>query len=206
MSLFLFIVFIILPIAEIAIFIQASHLITIPAVIALTLATAFTGSFLLRMQGFAALNRFMQSVEKGETPVIPILDGIGILMAGVLLLTPGLLTDAIGLLLFIPAVRYALGRYVFQRLMSSGKVRFYNQGGGAEWTDFSENLRPGAEPGPRPRPGDWPKDTGPRRSDNVVDAEFETIDPEDDKKTGTPVKRADEKDSDRNKHSPWRKK
>jgi len=201
MSLFLFIVFIILPIAEIAIFIQASHLITIPAVIALTLATAFTGSFLLRMQGFAALNRFMQSVEKGETPVIPILDGIGILMAGVLLLTPGLLTDAIGFLLFIPAVRYALGRYVFRRLMSSGKVRFYNHGG-AEWTDFSENLRPGAGP----RPSDWPKDTGPLRSDNVVDAEFETIDPEDDKKTGTPVKRADEKDSDRNKHSPWRKK
>jgi UPF0716 protein FxsA len=206
MSLFLFIVFIILPIAEIAIFIQASRIITIPAVIALTLATAFTGSFLLRMQGFAALNRFMQSVEKGETPIIPILDGIGILMAGVLLLTPGLLTDAIGLLLFIPAVRHALGRYVFQRLISSSKMHFHYHGGGTEWTDFRENLRPGAGHRPGSKPGEWSKDTGPRRSDNVVDAEFETIDPEDDKKTGTPVKRADEKDADRNKPSPWRKK
>jgi UPF0716 protein FxsA len=206
MSLFLFIIFIILPIAEIAIFIQASRIITIPAVIALTLATAFTGSFLLRMQGFAALNRFMQSVEKGETPVIPILDGIGVLMAGVLLLTPGLLTDAIGLLLFVPAVRHALGRYVFQHLMSSSKVHFQYYGGDAEWTDFRENLRPGAGPRPGSKTGEWPKDTSPHRSDNVVDAEFETIEPEDDKKTGTPVERADEKDGSRNKHSPWRKK
>lgn len=204
MSLFLFIIFIILPIAEIAIFIQASYIISIPAVIALTLATAFTGSFLLRMQGFAALNRFMQSVEKGETPVIPILDGIGILVAGVLLLTPGLLTDAIGLLLFVPAVRHTLGRYVFQRILSSGKMRFHyhGDGSGVEWTDFRDNIKPGTGSGP----GEWPKDTGPRRSDNVVDAEFETIAPEDDEKDGTPAQRADEKDSDRNKHSPWRKK
>ncbi|MEJ2123527.1 MAG: FxsA family protein [Alphaproteobacteria bacterium] len=203
MSLFLFIVFIILPIAEIAVFIKASQIISIPAVIGLTLATAFTGSFLMRMQGFATLNRFMQSVEKGETPVIPILDGMGILVAGVLLLTPGLLTDTIGLLLFVPAVRRWLGRYVFQRLLSSGKMHFhYNSG--AEWADFRDTSRP------KPGTSGWPKDTGPQRSDNVVDAEFETINPDDDDKdddtTGTPAERVHSKSNRDDKHSPWRKK
>jgi hypothetical protein len=95
---------------------------------------------------------------------------------------------------------------VFQRLITSSKVHFHYHGGGAEWTDFRENLRPGAEPKPGSRPGEWPKDTGPHRSDNVVDAEFETIEPEDDDTDGTPAQRVDDKDSDRNKHSPWRKK
>lgn len=193
MSLLLFFAFIVLPIAEIAVFIEASRLISVPAVIVLTLATAFAGSFLMRTQGFAALTRFMQAVEKGEPPILPVLDGMGILAAGILLLTPGLLTDAVGLLLFVPPIRRALGKWLFRRMLAGGRVQFHFNDGG---------KRP--HPSGAPRPGRRPQDNRPRKSDNVVDVEFETIAPKNKGQNSTTAKPGDAEPKD-GKTSPWRK-
>lgn len=199
MSVILFILFVVLPIAEVATFVAVGHYIGVPAVIALSIATAFAGSFLMRKQGFAALNRFMGPLEKGEMPVNPVIDGMGVLAAGVLLIVPGFLTDVIGFLLFIPSIRRLVGRNVVRRLLASKHMKFRYYG----------NTSQPHSPEP-PRPGMRPKDTGPKKSDNVVDAEFETVDPRKDFKTGTRAKRVDEKDAsgkkDTNeKSSPWRK-
>ena len=187
MALVLFLIFIVVPIAEIAVFIEAGRLIGLVPTIAITIGTAIAGSFLMRIQGFATLNRFAQSLEKGEMPLTPVIDGIGILAAGLLLLTPGLLTDTIGFLLFVPHIRRGLARWAFQKALRSGHVHIRTMGRGDAG---------GPPPGFRPRGGGTFK-----KSDNVVDAEFETVDPSENG-GGSHAAPADGK---RNGNSPWRK-
>ncbi len=187
MQILLFLVFIGVPIAEIALFIEAAKLIGVVPTILLTIGTAFAGTALMRMQGFATLNRITESLQKGDMPVAPVLDGMGIFVAGILLLTPGLLTDAIGFLLFIPPVRRRLGRWIFSKLARSGAYRFSTYRG----------------PPPRsPGPGK-PANDGFTRSDDVVDAEFETIDPDAADPNSLEAKPLDRKGADRK--SPWRR-
>jgi UPF0716 protein FxsA len=188
MQIYLFLLFIAVPIIEIALFIQAGQLIGVLPTIALTIGTAIAGSFLMRVQGFKALNRFTEAAAKGEMPVTPVIDGIGILMAGVLLLTPGLLTDALGLLLFIPPVRRGVMRWVFRNALQGGRVHVRTYGTG-------ETRRPTRGAGPGQAPGSKP---GFRKSDNVIDAEFETIKPGD---AGSGPAGPDA----RKKPSPWRR-
>ena len=192
MQIILFLFFIAVPIAEIAIFIQAGELIGVLPTIAITIGTAVAGSFLMRVQGFAALNRFAEAASRGEMPVTPVIDGIGILSAGLLLLTPGLLTDTIGLLLFVPPIRRGLARWVFSRAVKSGKVKFAN---------FSQSQKPGTGPG-----FSGSRTSGFQRpgNDNVVDAEFETIEPDDKSGDATPLDE-DKKTTKDRKDTPWRR-
>jgi UPF0716 protein FxsA len=191
MQIVLFLIFIAVPIVEIALFIQAGQLIGFWPTIAITIGTAIAGSFLMRVQGFATLNRFSQAAQRGEVPVTPVIDGIGIFAAGLLLLTPGLFTDAIGLLLFVPPFRRALAKWAFGRALESGRIHVRTHGAGSGGTKPK---------GPPPRGG-----KGFSKSDDVIDAEFETIDPQDNGDGAEPLDR-DENDRSRSrkKNSPWR--
>jgi UPF0716 protein FxsA len=193
MQIFLFLIFIAVPIIEIALFIEAGRTIGVVATIAITIGTAIAGSFLMRVQGFATLSRFTQAIEKGEMPVMPVIDGIGILAAGLLLLTPGLFTDTIGLLLFVPPIRRGLAKWAFERAKRSGRVQFrtFGRGGGD---------------GGRPRPGGpSPGDAGFTKSADVVDAEFETVDPKDGEDGATPLDRDRGAPGKGRTKSPWRR-
>lgn len=193
MQLILFLFFIAVPIAEIAIFIQAGQLIGALPTIAITIGTAIAGSFLMRVQGFAALNRFAEAANRGEMPVTPVVDGIGILSAGLLLLTPGLLTDTIGLLLFVPPIRRGLARWIFLRAVRSGKVRFATFG-------HSQGHGPG--------PGHTGNKTSGFESpgnDNVIDAEFETIGPDDEIEENASSNTDDKGNPRGQKDTPWRR-
>src|SRR5262245_56211775 len=130
MPLILFLIFIVVPIAEVAVFIEAGRLIGVVPTILLTIGTAIAGSLLMRIQGFTVLHRLTQSLEKGEMPVTPVIDGIGILAAGILLMTPGLLTDIIGFMLFIPPLRRGLAKWLFRRAIQSGTVHIRTYAGG----------------------------------------------------------------------------
>jgi UPF0716 protein FxsA len=187
MILIIFLIFIVLPIAEIAVFIEAGRAIGVAPTIAITLATTLLGSALLRAQGFVAMQRFMECVERNEPPLLPVVDGMGILIAGVLLMVPGFITDALGILLFIPPIRRALGRAMFRQMLARGQVRFRYYG------ESPEPIRP------------RPKGPGKRLPGNVVDAEFETVDPRDEKEKPTPVEPANDETKPGNQHSPWRK-
>ena len=68
MALILFLIFIVVPIAEVAVFIEAGRLIGVLPTIAITIGTAIAGSILMRLQGFSALNRFAQALEKARCP------------------------------------------------------------------------------------------------------------------------------------------
>ncbi|MFD1795089.1 FxsA family protein [Paracoccus aurantiacus] len=101
----LFLLFIIVPIIEIALFIQVGGLIGLWPTIALVLLSAVIGTVLIRSQGARALNEIQQSFRTLSDPTRPLAHGAMILLAGLLLLTPGFFTDTIGLLLLVPAVR-----------------------------------------------------------------------------------------------------
>ncbi len=106
----LFLILVGVPIIEIALFIQVGGEIGLLPTLAIVILTALAGTFLMRLQGLQALSKLQNSIETGGDPVGPIAHGALILVAGMLLLTPGFFTDAVGLLLLIPPVRDALIR------------------------------------------------------------------------------------------------
>ena len=101
----LFLIFIIVPIIEIALFIQVGGFLGLWPTLAIVIFTAFAGSSLLRSQGLSTLARLQSSMTSGQDPSRDLAHGAMILIAGVVLLTPGFFTDAIGLLLMLPPVR-----------------------------------------------------------------------------------------------------
>jgi UPF0716 protein FxsA len=111
----LFGVFLVIPIVEIALLVTFSRAVGVWWTIALVVATAFLGSWLVSRQGRDTLVRVRLEFERGVFPAASLADGAMILLAGAFLITPGLLTDATGFLLLIPAVRRAVRRWFVAR-------------------------------------------------------------------------------------------
>ena len=110
MALWLPLLFIGLPIAEIAVFIMVGGAIGVLPTIALVLLAAVAGISIIRRQGIQTLARLQASLDAGGDPAGPLANGALLAIAGILLFVPGFLTDGLGLLLLIPAVRSALIR------------------------------------------------------------------------------------------------
>ncbi|MEM9278414.1 MAG: FxsA family protein [Pseudomonadota bacterium] len=108
-----------IPILEIAVFILVGGQIGIIPTLGMILLTAILGSILLRVQGFGILSRIQQKTEVGELPGEDLVNGVMIMIAGVLLLTPGFVTDAIGFLLFFPPFR----KFLWTSLASKVVIR-----------------------------------------------------------------------------------
>ncbi len=119
----LFGIFVIVPIAEIATFIQVGDIIGLWPTLGIILLTAFLGTGLLRYQGIATLNQAQTSLNDGELPLAPVVHGVFLLAAGLLLLTPGFITDAIGFLLFFPPLRLLIGKWVIEKIKTSKNTR-----------------------------------------------------------------------------------
>jgi UPF0716 protein FxsA len=115
MFLVLIVLFIVVPIAELAVIIQVGQEIGLWWTIALLLADSVLGSVLMRSQGRAAWRRFNQAVEAGRPPAREALDGALIIVGGALLLTPGFITDIGGLLLLLPPSRAVARRLLVRR-------------------------------------------------------------------------------------------
>jgi UPF0716 protein FxsA len=117
MRLLLIVIFIIVPIAELALLIQVGQAIGVWWTILLLIADAMLGSWLLRAQGRAAWRRFNQSLAGGNIPHREVVDGVLIIFGGALLLTPGFITDIFGLLFLIPPTRAVMRRLLIRRGM-----------------------------------------------------------------------------------------
>ena len=104
----LFLLFIVLPLAEIYLLLEIGGIIGAIPTIGLVVLTAAIGAALVRAQGFSTILQIRRSMEAGEVPAVAIVEGVFLLVAGALLLTPGFLTDAIGFGCLIPALRRAL--------------------------------------------------------------------------------------------------
>jgi UPF0716 protein FxsA len=97
-----------LPVIEIALFIKAAALIGVLPTVAVALLSVMIGMSLLRQQGVSTALKVRAQLEHGELPVAEAFDGMCLAISGFLLVLPGLLTDALGLLLLLPFVRRLL--------------------------------------------------------------------------------------------------
>ena len=113
--------FIILPLVEIYLFIQIGGFIGALATVTCVVLTALLGVSLLRAQGFQTMAKFQEQIAMGELPAETMLEGVALLIGGALLLTPGFLTDALGLLCLLPFTR----RAIIRGLLSGLSVRSF---------------------------------------------------------------------------------
>ncbi len=116
---FLFFAFLIIPIVEIYFLITIGSVIGVGLTIALIVLTAMLGAILVRAQGFSTFARVQGQLAKGEIPAVEILEGLFLLVAGALLLTPGFVTDAIGFACLTPPLR----RWIIRRMLAAGVWR-----------------------------------------------------------------------------------
>lgn len=114
---------------EIGVFIEVGGLIGLWPTIAVIFITAAIGTGLLRAQGLAVMYRAQEALSRGEMPLAQVFDGLCLLFAGALLLTPGFVTDAAGFLLFVPPLRALLGRGIAAFAVKRGGVHTWSQGG-----------------------------------------------------------------------------
>ncbi len=157
----LFAVFLAIPLIEIALFIQVGGWIGLWPTLGLVLLTAILGTWLVRREGMRALAELRMAMERLGDPSRPLADGAAILFAGALLLTPGFFTDTVGLLLLIPAVRTALFAWAGRRIRVE---RFaYGTGASGQPSGSGPSLRPGPGPDRGPEPG------------AVIEGEFEEV-------------------------------
>lgn len=159
--------FIAVPLLEIAVFIQVGGLIGLWPTLGLVLLTAVAGTWLLRMQGMATLSRARSQLDQGVLPARELFDGLCLVFAGALLLTPGFVTDSLGLLLFVPALRDLL-RGILARRLATAESRVWV--GGAE-----QRRRQGAP-----------------RSGEVIDADYRDVTAADDPRDEPPDLSRDE--------------
>lgn len=110
-----------LPFLEIAGFVIVGREIGVLSTLALVVASGILGAILLRVQGFGVMTRVHQELDTGGDPSRELAHGAMILLAGVLLLIPGFVTDIIGLLLFLPPVRDAAWHFLRSRVFISAR-------------------------------------------------------------------------------------
>jgi UPF0716 protein FxsA len=143
-ALLLVLVFIVLPIAELYVIIKVGGAIGVLPTLALLVADSFLGVALLRSQGRAAWRRFNEALAAGRVPGREVFDGTMIILGGAFLLTPGFITDVIGLLLLIPPTR-AVFRGLVTR-MAGRRIAFTVRA--ARWGyGTGRNRAPGGRPG-----------------------------------------------------------
>ena len=112
----LFLAFTIIPIIEIYLLIEIGSMFGALTAVALVILTGFLGAFLARMQGLQTLYRIQESLREGRMPSGELLDALLIGIAGLVLLTPGFLTDSAGFLLLIPATRNAIKNWLRRQI------------------------------------------------------------------------------------------
>jgi len=113
----LFLFFVIVPIIEISVLMHVGEWLGAWPTIAIVIFTAWLGAKNVRQQGIATLNSVQTKMAQGEMPSDEIVAGVMLLVAGVLLVTPGFVTDIFGLSLLVPAVRQALIKSVQSHLV-----------------------------------------------------------------------------------------
>jgi UPF0716 protein FxsA len=138
--LLLIVLFIVVPIAELYVIIQVGEAIGLWPTLALLLADALLGSFLLKHQGRGAWRRFNEALAQRRFPGKEVVDGLLIVVGGTLLLAPGFITDIFGLILLIPPTR-AIVRGLLKRF-TVGRFLVVGMPGGGQ---FGAPRRPDGE-------------------------------------------------------------
>lgn len=136
---------------EIYLLIEVGGLIGALPTIFLVIFTAVLGIFLLRVQGFSTLQKVRRSLARGEIPATAMLEGMVLMLAGVLLVLPGFFTDTVGFLLLVPPLRRRLAGWLLARGLVQAAVGPASQSG----TSSSSGASPKVSHDPRTLEGDY---------------------------------------------------
>lgn len=112
----LFVLFLVVPFVELYVILQVGQTVGVLNTVALLVVVSLVGAWLVKREGLSVLRQAQERVARGSVPGRELVDGVLILGAGALLLTPGFLTDGIGVLLLLPPVRAALRAAVTRQL------------------------------------------------------------------------------------------
>jgi UPF0716 protein FxsA len=181
----LFLIFVAIPLLELGLLIKVGQSIGFWPTLAIIVLTAAAGVMIMQAHGLRTMQRAMATLQEGGMPVQPVVDGTFVMFAGLLLISPGLMTDVAGLLLLVPPVRRVVSRWCMQRLLASGHVRTWSTDGGSTRqgsTGGSAHERDDSPSGttsepaarrwdPKARPGKSRSAGGP-----VIDGEFVRVD------------------------------
>jgi len=148
----LFLLFVTIPIIEIALFIQVGGWLGLWTTLGIVILTAILGTILVRAQGLMALSAIQTNLQEMRDPTEPIAHGAMILASGLLLLTPGFFTDGVGFALLVPPVRLAIFRWVRSKVavksftvasdMRSAHSKSDDHTIDGEFEDLTETPRP----------------------------------------------------------------
>ncbi|WP_163101252.1 FxsA family protein [Peribacillus alkalitolerans] len=123
---YLLLFLIIVPAAEIAILLTAGNTIGVLPTILLIIATGIAGSYLAKQQGLEVIRQAQRQMQYGQMPGNTIIDGICILVGGVLLLTPGFISDSMGFILLLPPTRAMIRPVIvriFRKMIDKGNIK-----------------------------------------------------------------------------------
>ena len=136
----LFLAFTLIPMAELILLIRLGGTIGFLPTVAICLLTGMVGASLARSQGLSVLRRIQAVSSQGQLPTRELLEGVMILLAGVVLITPGFLTDIFGILLLTPPFRALMRMWVTQRFEGQLKARATaaTGSGGAAWSPHGQ--------------------------------------------------------------------
>lgn len=121
----LFLLFTITTLVEMFLLVKLAQWTSFGATVLLVLVTGFVGAWLARQQGMRVVAEIRRDLAAGKLPAAALVDGFCVLVAGIFLMTPGLLTDLAGFALLVPALRSGLRATLQQRLQN-----WMSQGGG----------------------------------------------------------------------------
>lgn len=148
----LFALFLIVPVVDLALLVAVGDRVGFWPTVAVVVLTALLGSWLAKREGLAAWQRVQGQIASGGVPGQALIDGLLILVAGTLLLTPGFLTDIVGILGLFPPTRAVVRRALrarFERAVREGSVRVV--GGGFGGGPFAGGGSAGGPAGAPPR-------------------------------------------------------
>lgn len=122
---YLILVFIMVPIVELALLIKIGQYMGVGYTLGIVVLTGIAGAYLAKLQGLITLRRIQEDINNGRMPADKLFDGVLILCSGILLLTPGFITDIIGFMGLIPLTRNLFKRWLKQKIkdmISHGRV------------------------------------------------------------------------------------
>ena len=126
----LVLLFIVVPIAELAVIIQVGQSLGVVTTLVLLVGVSIGGATLVRAQGMVTIARARARLAAGQMPEDEMVAGIAIVIAGALMLTPGFITDAVGLALLLPPVRHLLVAVVRRRFRGRIQAQGFGPGFG----------------------------------------------------------------------------
>jgi len=138
----LFLIFVVTPIVELAVIVQVAGSTGVMNTIGLLVLVSLVGAWLVRREGLGILRLAQAELAKGRMPGRELVDGLLVLLAGALMLTPGFVTDAVGLALLLPPVRAVL------RLVATRRLSRSVDAGRTRWTFGMRSERGGFTTGP----------------------------------------------------------